>query len=517
LSYASSAFTFHGLLDLACSTLGGEVLLTSDDFFAEAQAMLAPGPAVFIPDRYTERGKWMDGWESRRKRTAGHDFCLIELGVAGRIHAFDIDTSFFHGNHPAFASVEGVQAPVGATPREIQQLPFEPLVQEAPLAPNAHNLFVAGGTGIVSHLRLNIFPDGGVARFRAFGRASRDWQTPDVDAEARAHVLPGWFNLAALENGAEALACSDAHFGAMNHLIQPGRAENMGSGWETRRRRGPGHDFIVVRLAERGVARLIEVDTRHFKGNFPERCALDGIDAPGARPSELVATSAWRTLIAETRLQADFRHFLASSDATPVTHVRLRIFPDGGVSRLRIWGEREPGELRPSPAAVAHLNELSPAAARDVLKRACGATGWVEAMLNSRPFASSAALLARADTIWRELESRDYLEAFSHHPEIGANQAELRERFASTAALSEREQLGAAHADEATLQALRDKNRAYREKFGHVFIVCASGKTASQMLTLLEQRLENSSAVELAIAAAEQAKITRLRLERLEP
>lgn len=517
MSAAASPFIFQGLIDLACSNLGGEVLLTSDDFFAEARSMLAPGPAVFLPDRYTDRGKWMDGWESRRKRGQGHDFCLIQLGAAGTVQAFDIDTSFFNGNQPAFASVEGVLAPPGATPREIEQLPFEQLAAEAPLAPSAHNLFVARTAGVVSHLRLNIFPDGGVARFRAYGRASSDLQAPAVDADARPHVQPHWFNLAALEHGAEALACSDAHFGAMNHLILPGRAENMSSGWETRRRRGAGHDFIIIRLAERGLLRMVEVDTRHFKGNFPERCALDGIDAPGARPSELVAASAWRTLVPETYLQADFRHFLASEAGGPITHVRLRIFPDGGVSRLRVWGEREPHVPGPSHAVVERFNDLSVAAAREALTRACGATRWVEAMLDSRPFASGAALLDRAQAIWRALESRDYLEAFSHHPEIGESLAELREKFAATAALSETEQSGTAGADVATLNALRDKNRAYREKFGHVFIVCATGKTAAEMLAVLERRLDNSAAVELSIAAAEQSKITRLRLERLVP
>jgi allantoicase len=195
----------------------------------------------------------------------------------------------------------------------------------------------------VSHLRLNIFPDGGVARLRAYGKVSPSWRQAQLDTETRAHVAAGQFNLAALENGALALACSDAHFGGMNNLLLPGRAANMGSGWETRRRRGPGHDWIVIQLGARGTPAVVEIDTNHFKGNFPERCAVDSIDAAGARPSDLVASDAWRPLLSETPLSADTRHFYASEllAQAPATHVRLRIFPDGGVSRLRVWGERD--------------------------------------------------------------------------------------------------------------------------------------------------------------------------------
>jgi len=209
-----------------------------------------------------------------------------------------------------------------------------------PLLPNSQNLFVAHAGPIVSHLRLNIFPDGGVARFRAYGNVSPAWAVPELDSLAAKHVPAGCFNLAALENGALALACSDAHFGGMNNLLLPGRAENMGSGWETRRRRGPGSDWILIRLGARGTPSVLEVDTNHFKGNFPDRCAVEVIDAPGARPTELIESDAWQPLLSESKLAADTRHFFAREllANSPATHVRLRIFPDGGVSRLRVWG-----------------------------------------------------------------------------------------------------------------------------------------------------------------------------------
>src|SRR6185369_14861184 len=145
--------------------------------------------------------------------------------------------------------------------------------------------------GAVTHVRLNIFPDGGVARFRVFGRVQPDWDAPaDLDDEARAHVALGLRDLAAVKNGGRALACSDAFFGPMNNLLLPGRPADMGGGWETRRRRGPGHDWILVKLGARGTPAVIEVDTAHFKGNHPDRCTLDALDAPaGARPTELIA------------------------------------------------------------------------------------------------------------------------------------------------------------------------------------------------------------------------------------
>ena len=331
---------FNGLVDLASSLVGGKALATSDDFFAGMENLLLPGRAQFIAGKFTERGKWMDGWESRRKRGPGHDFCLLELGVPGSVLAFDIDTQHFVGNHPAFASVEGLFAPRGTALAELLKGDFQELLPQVPLLPNAQNLFVASLGPVVSHLRLNIFPDGGVARFRAFGKVSPSWGAPELDSLAAAHVPPGSFNLAALENGALALACSDAHLGGMNNLLLPGRAENMGSGWETRRRRGPGSDWIVIRLGARGTPSVLEVDTRHFKGNFPDRCAVDVIDAPGARPTDLIESSAWLPLLAETKLAADTRHFFESEllASVPATHLRLRIFPDGGVSRLRVWG-----------------------------------------------------------------------------------------------------------------------------------------------------------------------------------
>jgi len=352
----SPAATFSGLVDLAAASLGGRALGASDDFFAGADNLLQAGRAIFVEGKYTDRGKWMDGWESRRKRTSGrekaHDWCVLALGAPGEVVGFDIDTQHFAGNHPPFASVEGLWAPdasagAAALPALLAREGWVTLLEQSPLRPDAQNLFAALARGPVSHLRLNIFPDGGVARFRAFGRVHPRWDGgPDLDEEAGAHVKPDLLDLAALANGGLTLACSDAFFGPMNNLLLPGRPADMGGGWETRRRRGPGHDWILLKLGARGLPAVVEVDTRHFKGNFPDRCSLEAIDAPAGAPiTDLLGSTAWRPLVPEVKLRADARHFFkvggASPDVSSVTHVRFNIFPDGGVARLRVWGRRD--------------------------------------------------------------------------------------------------------------------------------------------------------------------------------
>jgi len=334
---------FLDLVDLAAARLGGVALAASDDFFAEKENLLRPGRGVFLPDEFTDRGKWMDGWESRRKREAGHDWCVIRLGAPGVIRAVDVDTNHFLGNHPPFASLDAVHAPATASLEELEQAEWTEAIPEAPLRPGSQNLFSVDDRRAYTHVRLRIYPDGGVARLRVWGSVQPDWSraADDLDDQARAHVAAGDVDVASLRNGGRALVCSDMFFGPMDNLILPGRAENMGGGWETRRKRGPGHDWIVVRLGVAGTVSAVEIDTNHFKGNYPDRCALFGIHAPGARPTELVAPdAAWEPILGEQKLTAHARRFFQDQlvERGPFTHVRLDIFPDGGVSRLRVYG-----------------------------------------------------------------------------------------------------------------------------------------------------------------------------------
>jgi allantoicase len=340
---------FVGLVDLAAEEMGGRALACSDDFFAGMENMLKPGRGVFLPDEYTDRGKWMDGWESRRKRASGHDWCIVQLGVRGAIRALDVDTNHFLGNHPPFASVEATSAPITASLDALEKARWVEILPQSPLRPGSQNLFAVDATDAFTHLRLRIYPDGGVARFKVWGRPDPDWGRVEIDDETRGRLASGEVDLAALRNGGQTLACSDAFFGPMHHLIAPGRAVNMGGGWETRRKRMPGNDWILVKLGAPGTIGLVEADTNHFKGNYADRIALRGIHAPGARITDLVPVGAysdgmpaWATILPETKMQASHRHFFKDELQArgPFTHVRLDVYPDGGVSRLRVWGTR---------------------------------------------------------------------------------------------------------------------------------------------------------------------------------
>ena len=272
----------------------------------------------------------------------------------------------------------------------------------------------------------------------------------------------------------------------------------------------------MLELGQPGVLERIDIDTKHFKGNFPDRVHLDGLYWPGAPVHLLPHSPHWQRAVASTRLSADNTHSIDTLEAAgPFTHLRLVIEPDGGVSRLRCWGRPTDEPPTVDDALVAHLNQLEREALHIALLRCCGATRWVEAMGQLAPYFSRAQLMGEAENQWWALAEGDWREAFTHHPKIGADVEALRAKFEATATWSEGEQSGVEAADTATLEALAEGNRAYEERFGYIFIVCASGKSAAQMLALLRERIDNDPAQEIFIAAGEQAKITALRLEKL--
>jgi allantoicase len=328
-SESSAAFT--GLVDLASEQLGGKALVATDEFFAAKENLLKPGPASFDPDRYTDLGKWMDGWESRRKRTPGHDSVIVRLGLPGVIHGVDVDTSYFLGNHPPYASL-GAAALDDDGAAHLDAPGWRELLPRSALAPGSHNLFPVRDGGRWTHVRLNIFPDGGVARLRIYGEVAPDWKRIATDAV---------IDLASVVSGGWVAAASDMFFGSKENLIMPHVAESMRDGWETRRRRGPGHDWAIVRLGRAGRIQRLEVDTKHFKGNFPDQCSVEACHAPDARIDALNwGDATWRPLLPKTRLAAHTNHVFAREllDVGPCTHLMLAIYPDGGVSRLRAFG-----------------------------------------------------------------------------------------------------------------------------------------------------------------------------------
>lgn len=317
--------------DLAASRVGARAIMANDEFFASRHNLLRPGRGVFIPDKFTDRGKWMDGWETRRRRDSGHDWCIVELGLRGVVRGIDVDTNYFVGNHPERASIDVCDFRGTASKAKLLEAPWVELIPPFPLASGSSNLMAAPLRPPVTHVRLNIFPDGGVARFRVHGEVSVDWDALDGKT----------VDLAALENGGRVLVASDEHFGVKGNLILPGRAPNMGEGWETRRRRGPGFDWVIVKLGRPGVFEAIEIDTNHFKGNFPESaslqaCLIDDGDALAPETDD----RPWVEVLARWPLRPNARHQFSNEliSTGPFSHVRLRIFPDGGVSRLRVHG-----------------------------------------------------------------------------------------------------------------------------------------------------------------------------------
>lgn len=504
----TGASAFWGCMDLASADIGGRALLCSDEFFAEMHNLLKPEPAVFLPDEYTDRGKWMDGWEPRRKRVPGHDWCIIELGAPGRVVGIDIDTSHFTGNHPPFASLDGVWAP-GASAEDLRDsVDWLPLLGQIGLKRGSQNLASSESEEPCTHVRLNIYPAGGVARLRVYGEPRGAVGDPALAED-------GLVDLAALAYGGRALACSDSYFSPMNNLLLPQRAEHMGQGWETRRSRPPGDDWVIIRLGQPGSIERVLIDTNHFKGNYPDRLALDALYWPGAPPHALTRGPEWTEILPLSKLAAHEERSFELGTEGPWTHVRMRIVPDGGVSRLRIFGrpsETAPGESDP---LLQYLNGLTSDAAKQVLQRCCGSSRWAARMASRRPFGGRAELFGEAEQIWWHLGDGDWLEAFAHHPEIGADPEALRARFGAAAAWSESEQAGVAGASEATLAELAEANRAYRDHYGFVFLICASGLSAETMLSALRDRMGGESWAELRIAAGEQAKITRLRLEKI--
>jgi allantoicase len=326
---------FTELIDLAAERLGGAVLVANDEFFAPKENLLKPSDPVFIENKYTDLGKWMDGWETRRKRAPGHDWCIVRLGLPGVIRGVRIDTSHFKGNYPEHCSLEACTMEGQPTVEDLlaETCSWIDLLPQLPLQGDSRNLFAIQSDQRFTHLRLKIYPDGGVARLRVYGEGVPDW--------TMLKRIGGEVDLAAVENGGMVLSSSDMFFGHRHNLIMPGRAVNMSDGWETKRRRGPGHDWVIIKLGATGKINRLEVDTSYFKGNFPESCSLEGCNASGITTESLTDLAfAWKPLLSRTKLQAHTRHFFEEEvlDAGLVSHLRFNIFPDGGVSRLRVYG-----------------------------------------------------------------------------------------------------------------------------------------------------------------------------------
>lgn len=323
----NAANPFREWIRLEQPRLGSRVVFATDDFFAPKERLIDPAEPVFIADKYDDHGKWMDGWESRRKRDEGHDWCIVRLGMTGIVRGVDIDTSFFTGNFPPAASIDSCVCGDDMPGNDVEWRELAPRVD---LGGDAHHFITVDDAGPVTHLKLNIYPDGGIARLRVYG---------EVCADREAIASAASLDLAAFDVGGRALHCSDEHYGSMHNLNVAGRGVNMGDGWETARRRTGGNDWVIVALGAPGTVTAVEIDTAHFKGNYPDR-ALIRAALVTDRTDIRAESERWPILLPESKLGPDRIHQFDSelADLGVVNHVRLDIIPDGGVSRLRIIG-----------------------------------------------------------------------------------------------------------------------------------------------------------------------------------
>jgi allantoicase len=321
---------FIELTDLASRVLAGSVVAANDELFAERENLIRDEPPTHDPDAFGPKGKLYDGWETRRRREPGHDWAIVRLGAAGVVHGVVVDTAFFKGNYPPEISVEATSVEGYPAPSQLETAHWEALVERTAAQGHTANHYAVSSPSRWTHVRLSIYPDGGVARFRVHGEV-----VPDP------RFMRGTVDLAAMENGGRLMGTSDAFYSSPSNLILPGRARAMGEGWENARRRGGGNDYAVFRLAAKGLVRDVEIDTSYFVGNAPGWVRLSGADETVGPLDD----AAWWDVVSYRPVQPDTRHRFLVDDRRPATHVRLDVYPDGGLTRLRCHGEVDEAEL----------------------------------------------------------------------------------------------------------------------------------------------------------------------------
>lgn len=477
-------------IDLASRALGGSVLLANDETFAEKENLLTAAPPTHLPHTMGPRGQIYDGWETRRRRSPGEDWVLVRLGVPGVVHRVVVDTAFFTGNYPTSAQVHACFLGGWPSADEVAaHSDWTDLTGRQDLAGDSANSLEVQSPVLASHLRLTIHPDGGVARLRALGEVVPDprrWAGLSVD-------------LAASENGGIVLDCSDRFYSPPENAIAPGNAATMDAGWETKRRRDGGNDWILLGLAAPGRIRQVVVDTTHFVGNAPGAVALSALDDAGE----------WRPLLQRTAITPDTRHWFGLDGDLIARQVRLDLFPDGGLARIRLWGDPTPDAV--DAAGLRRWNLLpSDVVAAAALRSCCSSPGWAAELAAGRPYATLDDLVARSDATLTWLGQGDLAAALAGHPRIGERPA----GSGAEAASARREQAGVGE-DAELRAALAEGNREYEQRFGHVYLVRAAGRSGEELLTLLRDRLGHTPEAEGPVVRRELAQITALRLRRL--
>jgi allantoicase len=405
------------LKNVGSASAGSNIFFATDEWFASADNMLQDEPPTFDPVLFCEQGKVMDGWETRRRREAGHDWCVISLSQRANIVGIEIDTAHFTGNNVPHISLEladlnaaqtttllaglpgalerllhGGRQGVGHTPEDVQHAKdtcssyeWKELLPKTPLQPGYEpsrmHYFTLPEVFVGTHVRVNYYPDGGVARLRLWATPAegvhRETQplylpittgkTCTVLPHSSADIPPSrqdydYMELSAAKNGGQGLQCSNKHYGEPSNLIQDTLGKDMGDGWETARHPdrpsvlikdpetglldSPLLDWAILKLgkvAVDGVARIL-LDTKHFRGNYPESVLVEGCFAEHGTPDDRIPQADWFELVKRSRMAPDAEHVFDAdlgqleNVTRAVTHVRISIFPDGGLSRVRVYG-----------------------------------------------------------------------------------------------------------------------------------------------------------------------------------
>ncbi len=324
-------FFKNGMIDLAQSRLGTKVVYKTDEFFAQAKRIINPWAPVFKEGVFDKNGKWMDGWETRRKRNKGHDYLVLKLGKPGKIHKVDIDTSYFSGNQPSKVSLEACFSKKKLPNKNSK---WVKILNKKSTKPNSHHFFIIKSKFTFTHVKLNIYPDGGVARLRIYG-------SMEIKKKFGKKII----NLTSVLNGAVPIACNNEHFGRAENILAPGIGKNMGDGWETRRSRGTNFDWLIIKCATTGKINKIQIDTHHFKGNYPDKCSLQAAYLSNKISSKTIVdrSKKWKLLLNKAKLNAHKKHNFQNKlmKNKKVNYIRINIFPDGGISRIRAFGRAE--------------------------------------------------------------------------------------------------------------------------------------------------------------------------------
>ena len=320
------------MIDLAQPILGSKIVYKTDEFFAKANRIINPNKPVFIENKFDKHGKWMDGWETRRRRNKGYDHLIIRLGKEGRISRVNIDTTYFNGNQPSGASLQACYCKKNIPDKKIKWIT---ILNKKKIKPNSHNIFGIKNRSVFTHVRLNIFPDGGIARLRIFGKIAAE----------KLPFVKKIINLSSLLNGASIIACNNEHFGKAENILAPGTGKNMGDGWETKRSRGKNSDWLILKFAAAGKVNKVQIDTHHFKGNYPDRCSLQAAYVNGKISNKAIVNKSkkWKLLLNKVKLYAHKKHNFRNKlmRKNKINYIRINIFPDGGISRIRVFGRVE--------------------------------------------------------------------------------------------------------------------------------------------------------------------------------